>query len=276
MEPQTSMDAIARAFVAARRDATPLPQFPGDIPVDLQSAYAVQDRAIALWRARVAGGQVGYIAPALRDGSGDERLLGPIFAGAVWPAHSVDALPVFAGGFAAVEAEFVLRLEADAPANRADWTPDDAARLPASLWLGIEIASSPLPTINALGPRVVVADFGNNNGLLLGPEVRGWQAIPEDTLRAETWIDGRRVGSGGAARLPGGLLAAYAFALARSARRGRPLRAGDLIATGNATGIHDILPGQTVRILFAGHGELGGRAVAVAPSPGVRAVGVAL
>ena len=33
---------------------------------------------------------------------------------------------------------------------------------------------------------------------------------------------------------PGGLRAAFAFALSRSARRGRPLKAGDLIATGNA------------------------------------------
>ena len=61
---------------------------------------------------------------------------------------------------------------------------------------------------------------------------------------------------------PGGLRAAYAFALARSARRGRPLRRGDLIATGNATGIHDIAVGQQAVIRFEGHGEIACRAVA--------------
>ena len=58
---------------------------------------------------------------------------------------------------------------------------------------------------------------------------------------------------------------AFAFALSRSARRGRPLKAGDLIATGNATGIHDILPGQQARIEFHGHGSI--EALAVAASP---------
>jgi len=110
-----------------------------------------------------------------------------------------------------------------------------------------------------------VSDFGNNNGLVLGPEIADWRAIPEAELHAEAWIDGTRVGTGGAAVLPGGLLAAYAFALSRSARRGRPLKRGDLIATGNATGIHDIRAGQHARVVFAGHGEIAGHAVAAAP-----------
>ena len=57
-------------------------------------------------------------------------------------------------------------------------------------------------------------------------------------------------------RQPGGLRAAYAFALSRSAKRGRPLKAGDLIATGNATGIHDITAGQRARISFNGYGDI--------------------
>ena len=69
------------------------------------------------------------------------------------------------------------------------------------------------------------------------------------------------VGTGGATRLPGGLRAAYAFALSRSALRGRPLRKGDLIATGNATGIHDIEAGQTALVRFAGFGDIACRAV---------------
>jgi 2-keto-4-pentenoate hydratase len=39
------------------------------------------------------------------------------------------------------------------------------------------------------------------------------------------------------------------------------LRRGDLIATGNATGIHDIRAGQTATIQFAGRGEIIGIAV---------------
>lgn len=260
--------AIAMAFVDARREGRSLADFPGRIPDDLEAAYGVQDQAIARWRDEVVGWKVGYIQPERRDASGDERLLGPIFARQLWPATGDGVgvgFPVFAGGFAAVEAEYVLRLDADAPADKTDWTPAEAGALPARLYTGIEIASSPLATINQLGPRVVVSDFGNNNGLILGREIPDWRAIPEAELRAECFIDGARVGSGGATTLPGGLRAAFAFALSRSARRGRPLKAGTLIATGNATGIHDIVAGQTAWVDFVGYERLQGHAQPARP-----------
>ena len=258
-------ERIAAAFVAARRQARALPGFPGEIPANLVAAYRVQDLAIAQWPERVVGWKVGYIAADRRDASGDERLLGPIFASQLQPAGDAVEDPVFAGGFGAIEAEYVLRLDADAPAGKLDWTPEDTALVPATLFIGVEIASSPLATINQLGPRVVVSDFGNNNGLVLGAEIPGWRDLPEDALLAETFVDGASVGRGGASSLPGGLLAAYAFALSRSARRGRPLKAGELVATGNATGIHDILPGQAGRVSFGAQGEIAGVAVAAAP-----------
>lgn len=249
--------AIAERFTAARSRGKAVDAFPGAIPDDLVTAYRVQDAAIARWPDTVVGWKVGYIAAERRDGSGDERLLGPIFARHLWDATGgIDPIPVFAGGFAAIEAEYVLRLDADAPADQLEWTPEQAAALPATLFTGVEVASSPLATINELGPRVVVSDFGNNNGLLLGPGIPEWTSLDESALLAETSIDGARVGSGGASRLPGGLRAAFAFALSRSARRGRPLRRGELIATGNATGIHDIRIGQTGTVVFAGHATL--------------------
>ena len=253
--------AIADAFVLARQRGASLPDFPGRIPADLVAAYAIQDLAIAQWPDTVVGWKVGYIAAERRDGSGDERLLGPIFAKQVQTTTDAIQYPVFVGGFGAIEAEFVLQLEADAPADKLHWSAAEAAQLPARLFIGVEIASSPLATINTLGPRVVVSDFGNNNGLVLGSEIVGWNVIPQQQLHAETWINDDRVGQGGAAHLPGGLLAAYAFALSRSAQRGRPLTAGTLIATGNATGIHDILPGQCGRVRFGEYGQISGLAV---------------
>jgi len=258
---------IAGSFVEARVRGASLPDFPGSIPADLVTAYQVQDLAISLWPDRVVGWKVGFIAAERRDSSGDDRLLGPIFSAGLLDAIGGNVgFPVFAGGFAAVEAEYVLRLQADAPADKTEWTPAEAAALPATLHIGVEIASSPLATINILGPRVVVSDFGNNNGLILGREIPGWLAIPEAELTCHTFIEERLVGSGGATTLPGGLRAAYAFALSRSAKRGRPLKAGDLIATGNATGIHDIAVGQSARISFAGFGDITCRAHAAKPA----------
>lgn len=261
----TAGQLIAESFVRARRQGRSLPGFPGPVPLDLVAAYAVQDRAIGLWPDQVVGWKVGYIAAERRDVSGDDRLLGPIFARSLQVEADDATFPVFAGGFGAIEAEYVLRLLADAPAGKTRWTPDEAAALPAELFVGVEIASSPLATINELGPRVVVSDFGNNNGLVMGAQIADWLDLSEAQLRVVTRIDGEVVGEGGAMRLPGGLLAAYAFALARSARRGRPLKAGELIATGNATGIHDIRAGQVATVDFGPHGAISGRAVAAPP-----------
>ena len=258
---------IAESFVEARARGASLPDFPGSIPADLVAAYRVQDLAIARWPDRVVGWKVGFIAAERRDGSGDDRLLGPIFSAGLLDATGGNVeFPVFSGGFAAVEAEYVLRLEADAAAGKTDWTPAEAASVPATLHIGVEVASSPLATINLLGPRVVVSDFGNNNGLIMGAEIPGWLAIPEVELTCHTFIEERLVGSGGATTLPGGLRTAFAFALSRSAKRGRPLKAGDLIATGNATGIHDIAVGQSARISFTGFGDITCRARAAGPA----------
>jgi 2-keto-4-pentenoate hydratase len=265
----TGAHSIASRFVEARRAAQALTEFPGAIPRDLDEAYRCQDEAIALWPDAIAGWKIGRIASPWLERYGEERVVGPVFRGAIRPASgaAVVDFPVFAGGFAAVEAEFVFRLGRAAAPAQTSWTADQAAALVDALHIGVETAGSPLATINALGPAVVAADFGNNAGLILGPEIADWRARDPAALATETFIDGRPVGKGGAAVLPGGPLGALAFLLARNARRGRPLRAGDLVATGATTGIHDIRAGARARIEFAGHGVIECRAVSATPLP---------
>src|SRR3546814_21179843 len=78
-------------------------------------------------------------------------------------------MPVFADGFAAAEAEFLLRVGTPPPADQKRFTTEEATAHIDMVHLGIEIASSPLPTINDLGPTLTTSDFGNNNGLVIGP-----------------------------------------------------------------------------------------------------------
>jgi 2-keto-4-pentenoate hydratase len=258
------IEAIAERFVRARLDGVSLAAFPGEIPRDLDDAYACQDAAIRRWPDVLVGWKVGYVAPGRRaESNGEERLLGPVFAHGVRDAdaqHPID-FPVFVGGFAAVEAEFVFRLGTDAPRDKLQWSAEEAASLVGELRIGIETAGSPLATINALGPRVIVSDFGNNAGLLLGPTIPDWRAQTEASLVCTTYIEGREIGAGTAASIADGPLGALAFALARSARRGRALRAGDLITTGAVTGVHDIQVGESARVDFGAHGEIHCRAI---------------
>ena len=126
---------------------------------------------------------------------------------------------------------------------RASWTAAEVAALDQQLLVGIEVASSPIPDINALGPTVIAADFGNNNGLLIGAELGD-----ADGIELVCSIDGEVVGEGTAAKLPGGLHHGLATALNVLTGRGHSVPAGTVFATGAITGIHEIRPGQHCQV----------------------------
>jgi len=257
--------AIADAFVTARLQATPLADYPGERPADMDSAYACQDAAIGLWPDRIVGWKVGWIGDPFAATFGERRLVGPIFAGNLRESATVPVdMPVYAQGFSAVEAEYVFELKHDAGSST-DWSAESVADIIASLRLGIEIASSPLAAINDLGPAVTASDFGNNAGLVVGPPFSDWRSALQRAARCQCLLDGIVVGTGGMASIGGGPLAGLAFALNRNARRGRGLRAGELVTTGAATGVHAVRPGQLATARFGDAGEISCRIVAAQP-----------
>ena len=250
-------EEVARRFVAARRTARAIPEFPGALPADMAAGYVIQEAAIGLWPDRVAGWKVGRIPAELQASLNAERVMGPVFAANVTQAGA-QPTPVFAiaGGFAAVEAEYIYRIGEDAPRHKTDWTPAEALALVEDELVGVEFAGSPLAAINVLGPRVVAADFGNNAGLILGKPIPDWRARNDDWPPCETWVEGQLVGRGAPSSILGGPPASLAFLMNAVAARGRPLTRGQLVTTGAASGIHDIEAGQTARITFAGLDEI--------------------
>ncbi|MBW8816003.1 MAG: 2-keto-4-pentenoate hydratase [Caulobacterales bacterium] len=250
-------EEVARRFTDARRTRLALPAFPGPLPADMAAGYACQEAAIGLWPDQVAGWKVGRIPLELQAELGAQRVMGPVFAQNVWrPGPTPTPLPLIPGGFAAVEAEYIYRIGEDAPASRTEWTAEDALQLVEDELVGVEFAGSPLATINLLGPRVVACDFGNNAGLILGKSIPGWRERTDDWPPCEVWIDGQLVGRGAPSSVPGGPSASLAYLLGICAARGRPLKRGQLVTTGAASGIHDIEAGQTARIAFADLDEI--------------------
>lgn len=252
-----SPQIIAAAFVTARTSGQSLAGFPGgDVPEDLAFSYQCQDAAIPLWPDEIVGWKVGGVPPPLWEKLGVTRVVGPIFKRAL---HG-NTFPVFAGGFAAVEAEFTMIMGRDAPADQLDWTVEQARDLVGSIHLSIETAGSPLASINDLGPTVVASDFGNNAGLILGSVLPDWQNSNFEQVVSHTVIDGVEVGSGNALSLSGGPFESLRILLENCARRGRPLKAGMMAATGAITGVHDIVAGQTARVEFGPLGVIECRA----------------
>lgn len=238
----------ARALVEARFAARALPAFPVALPTTLDEAYAIQLAAIALCHDSIVGWKVGRLSPDLAQRFGADRFIGPIFAGQVEMLGSRQSalFPVFAGGSAAFEAEFVAFA-----GQQADGSP---AIL--SLTTGIEVASSPVAVLPELGSLASVADLGNNGGLIIGAAVPAERITDAASLRCETRINDSAPVAALASALPGGPQAAFDFAVRQTALLGLPLREGQFVATGAVTGVHAVRPGQRGNADFGEFGQI--------------------
>lgn len=262
----TQADDVALAFVRARREARALQSYPGVKPGALQAAYEIQDRAIIIDGREVVGWKVGRINPPLDGQLGTNRLSGPIFADSIVDAAdgAVPDMPVYAGGFAAGEAEMLLHVatgfSGDVP------TGDEGTKaLLDDVRLGIEIASSPYPGINTDGPLVTVSDFGNNAGLVQGPALEDWRDLDLCAILVRSEIDGEAVGAATAANMLDGPYGAVRFLLDHLIGRGVDVSNGLWVSTGAITGVHEIGVGQTFTAIFEGCGNVRCRVVAATP-----------
>ena len=261
-------EQIVQTFHAARMAARPLTAYPGDmVPASLAAGHAIQAASIAAWPDRVVGWKVAAIQPQWRAAYPAERLGGPVFAKSLQMAGAemVD-VHIIEGGYAAAEAEFALRLGADFPVNTRFASTEALQPFVAAVHAAIELAGSPLPTLSSLGPGAVLSDFGNNTGLVIGPELPGFfERAPAEWL-SETDLNGQLAGSGSAERIPGGPLAALHFLANDLVARGLSLRPGDWVSTGASTGIHVLAVGDTVAARFDGKPAITLRVCAAQPA----------
>lgn len=252
---------IAEAFVAARRIAQGIEHYPGTIPADLTEAYAIQDAAIALRGEIPVGWKVGRINPPWSEQLEVNRLAGPIFASHVQMGDAQSGVTgdIFRNGFGAAEAEFLFRIGRAPEAGKKQFSLSDAADLVDSVFIGIEVASSPFSGINALGPLVTISDFGNNNGVIIGEEIHYWRGSDLENWTVKANIDGKPVGHGKASAFPDGPLGSVQFLLENLVARGIAITPGLLVSTGAVTGVHEIGFGQNFEAQFGELGRIGCR-----------------
>lgn len=251
MPASPEQEKIARAFLAARAERTPLTAYPGAMPQTMADAYAIQDAAIALDGRRVGGWKVGRIAADLIDLYRDNRLTGPIFSDEIFDgsAGQVPAMPVYAAGFAAAEAEVLLCF---GDVGTSDYDLASVRDCIADVRTGIEIASSPFAQINRHGPAITASDYGNNKGLILGPSIPGWRDADLIAMPVEMAIDGETVGAATMETMLDGPFGSALFLIRILRARGIAIAPGTWVSAGAITGIHEILPGQRADALFDG------------------------
>ena len=256
---------IAERFLSARRAAAGLPDYPGRLPDSLEDAYAVQDAAIAAWKRPIIGWKVGRVPEPFTNQFGTDRLAGPIFFSRIAGDREDVEMAVFERGFAAGEAEFLLKIGIPPEPAKRRFSLDEAANLIEAVHIGIEVASSPLGAINDIGPAAVVSDFGNNHGIVIGPAIPDWRDSGFEQWPVETLIDGVQVGIGSASGFPDGAIGAARFLFELMGDRGIRLQQGQWISSGAITGVHDAAPGQVVEARFDDRLSVRCRLVAAQP-----------
>ena len=249
MSTRVAEDVVAAELVAARREGRSLTGFPGVIPASMAEAYQIQELAMSRWPDSLVGWKIGYISADRRMAGDPDRLVGPIWRQQYHLSEqrvSAAEVGIFASGFAAVEAELVIRLGQDLPArDGGSWTAQEAADLEQHLLVGIEVASSPIPDITARpdSDRRRLRQQQRAGARLGSCGLAWWSSGPACLLR-------RRATHGrGICREPArGFIVVWRPALNILASRGQPVRAGMVFATGAITGIHPIGPGQHCRV----------------------------
>lgn len=251
MEPAA---VLADRLVRARRGSLALTMFPGSVPKTAESAYAVQQEAIRLWGERPVGWKIGAVRKEWQAAFGGSRFVGPVFReGVLRPSEGgLVNVPLVVGGFGVVEAEIVLELSTDLPKQSGGYSIAELNQSIGRAYVGVEIAGSSIPDIVALGPGAVIADFGVNRGLVIGPEISDWRTRSPDSLCVTiSWDDekGSAV-SGSSAMLEGGLVGALATCVDLLAANGASLKKGDLISTGAICGLRPLAVGRRAIIKF--------------------------
>jgi 2-keto-4-pentenoate hydratase/predicted N-acetyltransferase YhbS len=205
------------------------------VPDTLEDAYRVQDRLVGLLGARVVGWKVSATSAGVQQQLGlSSPVSGRLLEGHVHPPGTHLQLDRFVG-HPSRAGTIVFRLNADLAEG--PFNAPAVAGAVAEVSAGLEVLDSRFVDPTGVGVLALVADNGLAGDLVVGAgrPVKGlWD--PRD-LAVSVVADGVTLAEGRASDALGGPLHVLAWLAGHLAAQRRPLRAGDLVATGSCTGL---------------------------------------
>lgn len=223
-------------------------------PIDAEGAYAIQETNTRFWEAqgrRIVGRKAGLTAKAVRTQLGvDQPDFGVLF----------DDMAIADGGFLdparalqpKAEAEIAFVLGADLPNE--DTTSEMVAAGVATVHAAIEIVDSRIADWKITFADTV-ADNGSSAFFVLAETGRPLAGLDLFTCGMVLEINGAIVSLGAGAAALGHPLNAAAWLAQTLARRGEPLKAGDILLTGALGPMVALNPGDHVRAMVGGLGK---------------------
>ena len=255
---EQELSNISEQLIEARATGGSFSRFPGELPQTLETAYRIQDLSISKWSDQLVGWKVGGIPENLQKKFQEKWLSGPIYGKSIQHSDGkrVVEMPIFENGYAAIEAEFIIQLGDVSELPDVGITENQLIDAIDKVFIGVEIASSPIQNINDLGPTAPISDFGNNAGLLIGPEFKNWREIELSSIAVTATIDGETFGPTMTKPNLDGPIGATKFLIEQLKHRGHEIGVGTFVSTGAITGVHHSNVGTQSKVSFDGVGEL--------------------
>jgi 2-keto-4-pentenoate hydratase len=242
---ETAQGEMAREFTVARRTN-------GLVTADalrkletIADAYRLQERVRDELGARVVGWKLA--APPSAD-----VISAPLFDIECLASDAVLANAALLRD--GVECELALRI--DRPLPGGGCTRDDVMAAVGAVMPAFELLCSRLPSKFASPREQIVADGMGQGAVVLGAPCRAWRTLELDKLRVTLWADDALVVDKQGGNPFGDPLHAVALLADHLALRGHALEAGSFVLAGSHTGVHRARPGERLRCLFEGVGQV--------------------
>lgn len=224
----------ARTLLAARRGGYKIPGLPAECrPRDIDDAYQVQEALLTLMGEASSGWFLACTSPAMQTAHG---LPGPYFgrmlASAVFDSPATVAIGPSPQGWS-VEIELVFRLGRDLPPRTAPYNAEEVAGAVAAMIPGLELVDGRFEDMLAVDGPSLVADNGTDGVLVLGKPMADWRAIHRKDIATRLLADGELLSPGSGASVMGDPLNALVWLANELSGRGKGLRAGETVNTGN-------------------------------------------
>jgi 2-keto-4-pentenoate hydratase len=229
---------IAAHIVDAHRRKERFQRLRGELaPASLDEAYVVQDEVHRLFReagwGELGGHKIALTSQAVQELCGvDQPAGGGIFARTIQRSPATLRLADFM--HLGLEFELGVRLGQDLPAEGAPYSRDKVGPAVAACMPAFELIEDRGADYGDLDAASILTDKCWCGGVVLGPEVTGWQRLDLAATPVELLWNGEVVDQGVTGAVMGHPFEALAWLMNLLAARGRGMRAGEIVITGSA------------------------------------------
>jgi 2-keto-4-pentenoate hydratase len=234
MTPSQRISAAADLLATAWRNHTRA-AFPAELaPVDLDQGLAIQDALAKRLNFEPVGWKLALTSAAGQARAGfTHPFFGRMLKG--WVQNSPATFPPGTFNLPLLESEIAFRMAAALPKRETNYAREEVLDAVDSAFIGVEI-----PDVRQAGEwpfpmPMLAADNGATAGYVIGPDIREWRSRDLNAIEVSLEVDGRHAGDNLTGDERTDAIAVLVWAANELARRGYPLRAGDIVTTGSAT-----------------------------------------